>query len=102
MPRGNPVAARMEDERFTLAPLVLLHLAEKNNMIPTVKLANIPTNKVGSGSFQQRASGGPLRALHAFKFVGQRRGKLPGQVMLVCPRPQRRHLLPLPGRNHAH
>ena len=60
VPRSDPIASGMKHERFALAPLVFLNFANENNMIATVKLANIPTNKVGSGPFQQRASGGSV------------------------------------------
>ena len=50
VPRGHAISSRMEDQRLALTPLVLLNFTEKDDMIPAVQLANIPTNKMGSSS----------------------------------------------------
>lgn len=45
------ILSRVEYQRLTPVPLVLLDFTEKNNMIAAIKLPNIATDKMSYGPF---------------------------------------------------
>jgi len=46
------IPSKVEYQRLTLVPLVLLDSAQKNNVIAAIKLPNVATEKMSYGPFQ--------------------------------------------------